>query len=439
MNETTLSSIIKSALLVAVFLLFINIPLNPNQGLVSSAQASGPSVVTQVLSGQTVTGSVVSGGWVVDLYNYSKAFVNIIALVILFFIAFATILGIQVDTYGVKKLLPATIIAVIVANLSLPIFAIGSSIIDALQNEISYFAPYKALNAFFLLFRKIDWRGIISTMGVGLTLGSIVTGGMAGGLTALMTVLALIVPVLIVLALGLVLSFRPYIIFLAAGVSPIAIMLSVLPQTQSLFKRWLGIAAAWLVMPIVVFGILHLMDDIPTISYIPGSGGAITGIIGVFLPTALKAGLLLLAIRFPFMIEKDVSGLINTIGKFAGKTALYSGARVGRVAYDRFKASDLNQTSKADEQLKKSNFQGGADSSNRGLDRNKYVVLKRSLGMDEDEARKEFDENSINENMRGYHDALKERIARKQYVWNRPEALLNASSIASTSRLTRTA
>lgn len=432
MTSKITSSLAKFALILTVFLFCLNISFNSNtreSNLVSWAKADGPSVVTQTFSGRDSTGALVQGGnWVRDLYNFSKSFVNIIALIILLFVAFATILRIQVDTYGIKKLLPVTIIAIVVANISLPIFSISSSVIDTIQDEISFFTSYQWVNAFAFFFRNLTTVTHIGTLGVGMTVASILTGGISGGVTVILALILLIIPVLIIIALGFILSFRPYVLFLAGGLAPIAIMMSVLPQTQAIFKKWLGISVAWLIMPIIVFGIIHLADMIPTISYIPGAGGVVSGIVGFFLPIAIKAGLLLLAIRFPFMIEKDITNLTKIIGKAAWGSALYSGARAGNWLYKTQKGIEENIQNRVNEETE--GFDGKSDASKK-----RYVKMRTDAGANEEAANEEWNNSDVNNRILSFQENARQRVMAERpggnSWWNNPRVILTGAALAS--------
>lgn len=281
------------------------------------------TVVTEALRG-THPGS----DWIHILYKNCVRIVNVIAFLILLIVAFSNILHINIETYSIKKILPQLVIALVVANIALPVISIFSSIIDSLH-QLSLFKP---LSWSFTYIVKGFGSGFQS---VWASFESSFSGGWAG-LSVVKTLLATIssaaimvglaIPVILIsafimLLLSLILAFRPYIIFLAAAISPIAIMLSVLPQTQQWFKRWLGIIIPWMIMPLAVYFLLNIGDSIVASVdnfIIPGSG-FIGTLIGIWMPLLIKVGLVFLAVRFPFMIEKDISSIIGKIGNYAGR------------------------------------------------------------------------------------------------------------------------
>lgn len=77
-----------------------------------------------------------------------------------------------------------------------------------------------------------------------------------------------------------------------------------------------------MIMPLGVNFLLNIgntISDATGTMMIAGSGGTIGYLIGFFLPALIKLGLLYLAVRFPFTIEKDISSVIGKIGNYAGK------------------------------------------------------------------------------------------------------------------------
>jgi len=240
------------------------------------------------------------------------------------------ILNREMNNYAIKAILPKVIIVAVVANLALPIFALLSSVIDTLQANIKIFSPttfdwkYIIGPADADPGRILEKSGLIATIAI---IGLIIAGGL-GGLGCIIGGALLLGALIIIILLSLLLSFRPYVVLLAAAISPLAIGCYILPQTKSMFDKWMKIAAAWLVMPLGAFFIINLGYKIPTDLKIEGSG-TVSAILGVFLPAALRAGLLILAIRFPFTIEGDITSGIAKLGQLAGRGALKGAASLG--------------------------------------------------------------------------------------------------------------
>jgi len=265
-----------------------------------------PSNLTKSLSTRTP-----SNDWMQQLYKFSRGLLNLGLFAFLVYIAIRNILNLNVDTYGIKKMLPKLVFAAFLGNLILPIFAIGSGIIDQLQT-ISIFEP-----------RVYDWMWLVNKLPTSITgvagLVGLVTLvprlATLGTVSLMLAFIMLIVVFLLIvccLLISLFLALRPWVILLGVAVGPIAIACLVLPETEAIFKRWLKIIVFWLLYPLIIYAIRYIATIVPTL---PGSleGGALYSVIGFILPLIIKIGLFGLVVRAPFTWEKDVGGIVASI------------------------------------------------------------------------------------------------------------------------------
>lgn len=288
-------------------------------------QLGKTTVVTETLAGKIsgyLTGKLnVSEGtiaksekyvWVQNLFNLSRNLVNALLVVVLIVIALANILHIDINTYAIKTILPKVIITAVVANLALPAVALVSRMIDSLY-ALKIFQPFVVDTGIIFGGDVVNNAGILFTI----MAAGMVFAGTTGPLGCLVGCAAFLAPAFALFLLNLVLGFRPYIVYLAAALAPIGVACSILPQTQALFKRWLGILLPWLFLPLLVNFVIYLTTVIPSTMDTTG-GGTIENIVGFYLPALIRFALIVLALRIPFTIEKDLSGLINVAGKWAG-------------------------------------------------------------------------------------------------------------------------
>lgn len=276
------------------------------------------SLVTKVL-----TGTSEDSTWVKKFYNTCLAIFNILIVAILIFIAIANILRINIGTYEIKKLIPPFLYAVLFANLAFPIFVILSKFVDSL-GTISLFTP-RSYGIGYMYQGGGTEKLSISALAE--TLGAIIVGNITG-LGALIGLAILLGGMIVGILLSLTFSFRPYIIFLLAAISPIAIACLVLPQTEKYFKKWLSAIIIWFFLPIMAYAVINIGYEVPTSMSLDGDG-FVSSIVGVYLPLLIRCGLLLLAIRIPFSLEKDISGLIQRVGKWTGGRAMALPGYVG--------------------------------------------------------------------------------------------------------------
>lgn len=283
-----------------------------------------PSLVTKTLVGESE-----DSAWVKKFYKTCLAIFNILVVAILLFVAIANILRINIATYEIKKIILPFLYAVLFANLALTVFVLISRVVDSLQS-ISIFMPRSYGFAYMY---QGGGTEKISTSALLQTIGAFITGTP--------TVLSMIIGVVIVFGawiigtlLSLTFAFRPYIIFILTAISPIAIACLVLPQTEKYFKKWLSTIMIWLFLPVIAYGIINIGYQVPTSMGLEGDG-FVSSIVGVYLPLLIRSSLLLLAIRTPFTLEKDISGLIQKIGKWTGTKAMALPGYVGSLQKNR--------------------------------------------------------------------------------------------------------
>lgn len=287
----------------------VSVNLSANSALAYEAGES--TLITKVLSGE----SPENGKWVRQFYSTFLSIFNILMVAVLVFIAIANILRIEIGTYEIKKLLPYFLVAAILANLALPILTILSRVVDTLS-DVWLFKPKGAMMDYMTqggYKEKMSIRALVTTIGA-IIVGNFTGLGLIIGL--IITLSATIIGILFIL----ILNFRPFIIYILAAISPLAIACLVLPPTQKYFKKWLSTILIWLFLPVISYAIINIGYKVPTSMSIAGDG-LIKSIIGVYLPLIIRSGLLLLAIRVPFSLEKDISGLIHQLGRWTGQRA----------------------------------------------------------------------------------------------------------------------
>lgn len=184
-----------------------------------------------------------------------RNFANIIFVILLLFVIFSQISGVGIDNYGIKKILPKLIVAAILINLSyiLCILAVDISNIlgnafQGLFNEIG-----KGLETSIPSEITIDSGGAgsdnfdISEITTTAVSGVALLGVLVAGGAAIFANPAILLS-LLVSALGIVVSIFFLFILLTARqaaivvlvvVSPIAVILYALPNTKSIFNKWL--------------------------------------------------------------------------------------------------------------------------------------------------------------------------------------------------------
>jgi len=271
--------------------------------------------------------------WIYKINHLLQTIVDIVLVTFLILIAFANILGYSPDTYSIKKLLPKLIFVAVLANLSLPIIGLASKAIDSLMLSVGLFNPANIGTGFNLSVSALGGAGLVIALIVGVLVF------MLGGSKIFALVVccfAPIVPLVATVLILLILDFRPWIVFLGAAAAPLMIAFSLIPGLEGVYKKWLKILATWLVIPPLVFLIMRFAQYAQDLDLGAGMGGdrasLVSNIVGLYLPLALQYTILLFAVRIPFMLEKDVSGIIAGVGKYVGNQSMAGIANIGSLA-----------------------------------------------------------------------------------------------------------
>lgn len=233
-------------------------------------------------------------------WNFFRDIANVVFVLLFLWVIFSQISNVGVSNYGIKKILPKLILGAILINLS---FYICQLAVD-LSNILGY-----AL------------KGVLE--GASLKAEAPGVGGVGGGFVALLTgalglvgaplfaFLTVSVPMLIwtLLSIGvalLILVFRQAAVILLIAISPIAFAAWLLPNTESLFKKWVSAFKGLL----VVFPVVSLMYGSGKLAgaVLSNSSGGIMQFVAMCAP-------IVPLIATPFVIKSS----LNSLGSLGAK------------------------------------------------------------------------------------------------------------------------
>ena len=268
---------------------------------------------------------------------------NIIFVILFLIVMFSQLTGYGIDNYGIKKMLPKLIITAILVNLSYIICAIAIDLSNIVGTAIRQL--FENLPASSPVVQGTDsvsgWEVIIGYIFGFFLLVGIPVG--AGALAFALNGWALIIPVLLFLLTAIiaiifafiVLGVRQALVIMLVVLSPIAFALSLLPNTEKIFKKWLDIFK----------GVLMVY---PIIGALIGAGFFAAKVIlsdeHDFLMT-LIAGLLCVVPYFfiPSLTRKSLDAAGRIGDKIANK-----GSRLSSWAKDGINGTDTVKNAKAD-------------------------------------------------------------------------------------------
>ena len=179
---------------------------------------------------------------------------------ILILIAFANALQYNIEKFGLNRIIPKIIVAIILSYLSWAIAGFLFDLTNAFQNTAWEIANNQDLSAF--------------------TQGEIISSADAAAELAALVV-AVVVMVIVcfsIFALFITLIVRVVMLSFLIVVSPLAFMLNILPFTEQYYKRWWKDFLKWMIMGPIVVMILAIGMVILNGNAAPGITGSGTGI-----------------------------------------------------------------------------------------------------------------------------------------------------------------
>lgn len=214
----------------------------------------------------------------------------------------------MLDAYTIRKIAPRLLFAVIGVNLSIYLCVAAVDITNVVGHGIAQ-----------LIRAPFDVGGTLNSTvdaGAGNVAAPVFAAGALAGFVAikgsLATIFALMLPVFVIIILAvLTLVIRQALLILLTLVSPVAIVLSVLPGTERFFRQWLDLFFRTLIIYPMVAALFAVSDVLTAISFnssnlssnTAGSVHVIAGVMFAFMPIAL--------IPFTFRLAGGVLGAFS--------------------------------------------------------------------------------------------------------------------------------
>lgn len=261
-------------------------------------------------------------------WSTMRSIANIAFVIVFLIIIFSQLSSIGITNYGVKKMLPRLIIAAILVNISYFICQIAVDV----SNILGF-----SLKDLFDNIVKVTIPSNISSASTGLGLAGVAGGilAIAGAAVIGYALLATLIPVLLAAVIALVMILfiliaRQALIILLIVVSPLAFVAFLLPNTESLFKKWQKTFTAMLMLfPIiaVVFGASTLASNILSSAFsanFPGDTsasamfGQLIGSLVLVLPLFVVPGLLKKSLDSVGSIGAKINGIGGKLGGALG-------------------------------------------------------------------------------------------------------------------------
>ena len=209
------------------------------------------SVISQFLNiNPAIFGKGSDAAGAEQAWNFFRDIANVIFVLLFLWVIFSQVSSIGISNYGIKKVLPKLIVGAVLVNLS---FYICQLAVDL--SNILGFTLKEALEG-----AVSGVGGSSSNSAIASGLGAAVAGILVLTGTVLFAALAVSVPTLLSLMLVLlvvlvILIVRQAAIILLISIAPLAFAAWLLPNTESLFKKWVSMFRGLL----MVFPIISLL------------------------------------------------------------------------------------------------------------------------------------------------------------------------------------
>lgn len=214
----------------------------PTTGVIATAVDAIYNVINDLLVVNPLTMDDSSPIYLV--WQYARNITNIIFIIFLLIVIYSQLTGLGINNYGIKRVLPRLIIAIILVNLSFIICSLAvdvSNIIGAglrgffesIQNSV--IAAGGASEA-----ANVSLAELLSVLIGGGTIAGVAIAAAAGGIGGLFWMLVpILVSALIAVVTGLItIAARQALVALLIMISPLAFVAYLLPNTEKWFAKW---------------------------------------------------------------------------------------------------------------------------------------------------------------------------------------------------------
>lgn len=226
------------------------------------------------------------------VWQYARNITNIIFVIFLLIVIYSQLTGFGINNYGIKRVLPRLIIAVLLVNLSFIICSLAVDVSNIIGNSLrSFFATIQenvvASGEASEAISNFSMSSFLATVISGGAIAGVVISAVGGGGYLFFMLLIVLVSAIIAVATGLItISARQALVALLIMIAPLAFVAYLLPNTEKWFTRWKDLLFRMLIfypMFSFLFGASQLVGYTIIISANSGFG-IILGIAVQFFP-----------------------------------------------------------------------------------------------------------------------------------------------------------
>ncbi len=226
------------------------------------------------------------------VWQYARNITNTIFVIFLLIVIYSQLTGFGINNYGIKRVLPRLIIAVLLVNLSFIICSLAVDVSNIIGNSLrSFFATIQenvvTSGEASEVISNFSLSSFLATVISGGAIGGVVISAVGGGGYLFFMLLIVLVSAIIAVVTGLItISARQALVALLIMIAPLAFVAYLLPNTEKWFTRWKDLLFRMLIfypMFSFLFGASQLVGYTIIISANSGFG-IILGIAVQFFP-----------------------------------------------------------------------------------------------------------------------------------------------------------
>jgi hypothetical protein len=275
-------------------------------------------------SGLFATGSGGNNG-AYGAWSVFRDMANTLLVIVFLVIIISQLTGLGVSNYGIKKMLPRILVVAVLINISFIICQLSVDLSNILGSSLESFlgglVSYTGGGNQTTIGTVLSGAGsVMVTIGIFGTIAAFAAFGGAN-LIGLLLMMVIIIVIAVVM-LFVLLAIRQAGVILLVAIAPLAMACFILPNTESLFKKWLKIFTALLVLYPLCGMAVGAGDMAGTIIANTKQGGWM-GLIGFLLPVIPY-------FFVPTLLKSSLAGLNNVGAKLSALGSKGSGVLGGK-------------------------------------------------------------------------------------------------------------
>lgn len=177
------------------------------------------------------------------VWQYARSITNIVFVIFLLIVIYSQLTGFGLNNYGVKRILPRLIIAVVLVNLSFIICSLAVDLSNIIGSNLREFftgiQEHVIANSEVNEVANLPVGEIITSIISGVGIAGIAIGATGGGAALFWMLIPILVGAVIAIVSGLLtIAARQALVALLVMVSPLAFVAYLLPNTEKWFTKW---------------------------------------------------------------------------------------------------------------------------------------------------------------------------------------------------------